>query len=74
MIPMVRQHLSVRFAASSPQGEPLGGVEQSAKPPLEGRWHGVSHDGEVAPLRHPTMDPAFGGVGERVKMKTIYKH
>ena len=26
------------------------------KPPLEGRWHGVSRDGEVASLHHLTTD------------------
>ena len=34
---LLPKHLSVSFADSSPQGEP----------PLEGRWHGVSRDGEV---------------------------
>lgn len=38
---LLPKHLSVSFAASSPQGEP----------PLEGSWHSVSRDGEVKHLK-----------------------
>ena len=54
---LLPKHLSVACGDSSPQGEPY------PLPPLEGRWHGVSRDGEVAapPLAALRRFPPQGG-------------